>query len=267
MKRANDDMFIPVMPRILDPSLKFNEESILNSLEKSRTNFQQAKAEKSKEIITTQMDISAPVDTNKKSFITVLSKYKSYIFIVLGLVILVALVYYLYTKKFKKNKLDSISEDNNKSIDNNQVIDNSTSATEPKLTEENTKSKEEEFNNISNYLSNYIDTASESDSSEGYRSNIEVEDIESMVPPILVPIEEDDNVSEDDTVSEKNSLDFEEMSKIEELDDIVDEDVNTEEAEVVEEVEKDDGDETEEVDALLVEAEDPVDVFRKYTKS
>lgn len=47
-KYANDDMFVPVMPRILDPSLKFTENSILDSLEKNRISFKEDSLKKKK---------------------------------------------------------------------------------------------------------------------------------------------------------------------------------------------------------------------------
>lgn len=234
MKRASDDMFIPVMPRILDPSLKFTEESILTSLEKSTSNFQKSrdKSAESQVNINVKDLPSSDGQFPKKSFITIISKYKSYIFIILGLVVLVALLYLLYTKKFKKSKEE---------VKENQPV----SISEP------VGAEVEKVEKISNYLSNYIDTVSEcSENSDTKESNIEVEDIESMVPPNLVPIEEDYELS----TEYEPSTGEDEGERITLLEEEIEEPP-------VEE------DEDYGVDELLMEAEDPVDIFKKYTQS
>lgn len=249
MKRASDDMFIPVMPRILDPSLKFTEESILTSLEKSTSNFQKSRDKSvDSQVNINVKDLSPGAEqTSKKSFITIISKYKSYIFIILGLVVLVALLYLLYTKKFKKSK-EEVKE-----------------TTPPVSSPEPVKAEDEKVEKISSYLSNYIDTVSEcSENSDTKESNIEVEDIESMVPPNLVPIEEEDyelsteyepsvEGGEEEMAEEKITLLEEETDGMDVVDGI--DEPPTEE------------DEDYGVDELLMEAEDPVDIFKKYTQS
>lgn len=238
MKRASDDMFIPVMPRILDPSLKFTEESILTSLEKSTANFQKSRDKQVENNTVVEMKEVGVEQTSKKSFITIISKYKSYIFIILGLVVLVALLYLLYTKKFKSV---STQENNTKESKEEQPV----------------AVEKEKVDKISNYLSNYIDTSSECSSSDTKENNIEVEDIDTIVPPTLVSIQEEEEehisiISEDkDKLNNVEEYNFE----------------SDPEEEKITMLEEDTQPEEEEVDVLLTEAEDPVDIFKKYTQS
>jgi len=262
MKKAVDDMFIPVMPRILDPSLKFNEESILSGLEKSRLDFQKTKNanEVAIDIPDTEGDVS---DSNKKSFITVIAKYKLYIFIILGVIILCGMIYYFY-RQYKKT---NIKEKKSDILENNPVNTKSKENTENLENKDNKKSVSE----ISNYLSNYIDVASESDSSSVVE-NVEIEDLDSIIPPILVPIEEEIN-SDADSVSDTDSMGGERFENLNfESDTESEQDIkeNTESADNVnvDMTEDEDAEDKalEEPDTLLQEAHDPVDIFNKYNK-
>ena len=51
---SNDDMFVSVMPRILDPSMKFTKESLINSMRPSKVNKTTQELPKEQEQITTK---------------------------------------------------------------------------------------------------------------------------------------------------------------------------------------------------------------------
>lgn len=245
-------MFIPVMPRILDPSLKFTEESILTSLEKSTANFQKSRDKSVENNTVVEIKEAGTEQASKKSFITIISKYKSYIFIILGLVVLVALLYLLYTKKFKSKETKKVDTGDGKE-------------------EQPTAVEKEKVDKISNYLSNYIDTASECSSSDTKENNIEVEDIDTMVPPTLVSIQEEEEqssvTSDDDNKSNNVDEEYDFESDTDEKITILEEEEI--QPKVIVEYMEGDGDEedSDEVDVLLTEAEDPVDIFKKYTQA
>lgn len=245
MKKAVDDMFIPVMPRILDPSLKFDEESIISSLEKSKNDFQKSKHSNNDIVIDIPND---KVDnSNKKSFINIIAEYRIHILVILGVILLCGLIYYFYKQYKKNNKKEKPLENDTVSVISNETNNESV--------ELDTKNKEKSVSDISNYLSNYIDVASESDSSSVIE-NVEIEELDSIVPPTLIPIDEETNsiMSSEDNVRFEN-LDFE--SDIEDK-------LDNEEDKTANIVSEDEEDKAE--DTLLQEAHDPVDIFNKYNK-
>ncbi len=255
MKKAVDDMFIPVMPRILDPSLKFDEESIISSLEKSKIDFQKSKNVNTDVVIDIPKESSDVDNSNKKSFITIIAKYKIHILVILGVILLCGLIYYFYKQYKKNNKKDKSLENKTSETVSSEAAIASTNPVDADI--ETKETKENSVSAISNYLSNYIDVASESDSSSVIE-NVEIEELDSIVPPTLIPIDEETNsiMSSEDNVRFEN-LDFESDS----------EDKLEEETEKVNIIYKDEEKEEASVeDTLLQEAHDPVDIFNKYNK-
>lgn len=286
-KYANDDMFIPVMPRILDPSLKFTENSILDSLEKSRINFKEDSLKnKDSHIIDMPVSVVPKLSTEKKSVITVIAKYKIHIILLISIILLVVIIYYVY-KKYKSDKNTKVEEKPN-------IISNDNKKIEPKEKVDNEK--------ISSYLSNYINTDVDSDGDSDEESekegskelntnvilvdrnsrggnanskcvkgkddkgkvieifeNIEVEEVDIIIPKNLSSIEEIEEGSEDDNWD--SHIDFQP-----EEDDVsirnVDENKEATYCEVSE------AEEVKEVDVLLEDAEpqdnNPIDIFNKY---
>lgn len=281
-KYANDDMFVPVMPRILDPSLKFTENSILDSLEKSRISFKEDSLKKKESHV---IDIPKQATNEKKSVITVIAKYKIHIILLISIVLLVVIIYYVY-KKYKTNKPDNI------------LINTSTNI----ISEDNTNLKEKEkvdTNKISSYLSNYIDSSKDSDieESDGEEERFEEVGKNKQVYGNAEVVERNNNenrsgngnkevfenieVEEVEIIIPKNLSSIEELSEFAELDDYEnDENISNadsdkakvEEVEEREDEEEDDyenvNNESGEVDMLLEEAEpqdhNPIDVFNKY---
>lgn len=80
---SNDDMFVSVMPRILDPSMKFTKESLINSNKPVTTEPKPVK--------------SKPVE-NK----SIISEYKYYIIIIISILIFLVIIYFIY--KYYDNK-------------------------------------------------------------------------------------------------------------------------------------------------------------------
>ncbi len=256
-KYANDDMFIPVMPRILDPSLKFTENSILDSLEKSRINFKEDSLKKKEShIIDMPVVATTPVLTEKKSVITVIAKYKIHIILLISIILLVVIIYYVY-KKYKSDKSTKvdiepdISSKDNKNIESEEKVDN---------------------NKISSYLSNYINTDDE-DSDEdidedSYEDNEEKKNVKLVERNNKsVDVFENIEIEEVDIIIPKN------LSSIEEIEDdnIVDEDWDTNsdfQKEIENYDEKKEESEVSEMDTLLTDAEpqddNPIDIFNKY---
>lgn len=264
-KYANDDMFIPVMPRILDPSLKFTENSILDSLEKSRINFKEDSLKKKEShIIDMPVVATTPVLTEKKSVITVIAKYKIHIILLISIILLVVIIYYVY-KKYKSDKSTKvdiepdISSKDNKNIESEEKVDN---------------------NKISSYLSNYINTDDEDsdedidedsyeDNDEKNNSNYEEKKNVKLVERNnkSVDVFENIEIEEVDIIIPKN------LSSIEEIEDdnIVDEDWDTNsdfQKEIENYGEKKEESEVSEMDTLLTDAEpqddNPIDIFNKY---
>jgi hypothetical protein len=272
-KYANDDMFIPVMPRILDPSLKFTENSILDSLEKSRINFKEdSLKKKDSHIIDMPVSVVPKLSTEKKSVITVIAKYKIHIILLISIILLVVIIYYVY-KKYKSDKNPKVEEKLNITSSDNQL---NTECIENVKKVDNDK--------ISSYLSNYINTDGDSDSDEESEKggskelntnvvivdrnnkgisdkgkvieifeNIEVEEVDIIIPKNLSSIEEIEEGSEDNDWD--SHIDFQPEEVILEGND----NENKEEEEIVE---------VKKVDVLLEDAEpqdnNPIDIFNKY---
>jgi Ca2+/Na+ antiporter len=280
-KYANDDMFIPVMPRILDPSLKFTENSILDSLEKSRINFKEDNLKKKEShVIDMPISIAPQLSTEKKSVITVIAKYKIHIILLISIILLVVIIYYVY-KKYKSDKNTKVEEEPNISSNDNKTLE----------CEEKVDNKK-----ISSYLSNYItadDADEDSDTEYSEKDtvecsekdfendiiknknvklvernntkkvdvfeNIEVEEVDIIIPKNLSSIEEVEEVEEDSENEDDNwdtNIDFQQEDDKEV--DAVKEEYN-EEKEVSE---------LSEMDMLLEDAEpqehNPIDIFNKY---
>lgn len=274
-KYANDDMFVPVMPRILDPSLKFTENSILDSLEKSRISFKEDSLKKKESHV---IDIPKQLNNEKKSVITVIAKYKIHIILLISIILLVVIIYYVY-KKYKTNKSD------------NDVINTNTNI----ISEDNTNLKEKvDTDKLSSYLSSYIDSSKDSDIEESEKGSEiggeRFEEVEKGVEKKSEVVErnnrtkdifENIEVEEVDIIIPKNLSSIEELEEIAELDGSENGDYmgnihnyepevkNNARDEVEDDYEKVDTESVKsEVDMLLEDAEpqdhNPIDIFNKY---
>jgi len=233
---ASDDLYIPVMPRILDPSLKFNQDSMLSGLEKSKNNLRNSKSntpiisndnQSSDKImvksIATPGDESSSFSSKKESIITVVSKYKTVIIVLIVIILLAIVIYFVY-KKFYKNK-DTPQYEN--------VIGGDTS---PSGKESSVKERPEEnttpgppvstnIQEMENYLSKYItedSEASESGDSVAVevteKANLHIDNINDIIPekipdwsskglPDIAEVDEYESESEagsDNVVGSKN---------------------------------------------------------------
>jgi hypothetical protein len=180
-KYSSDDMFIPVMPRILDPSLKFDSESLMKSMDISKTRFK-------KEVKDHIIDIESPdtlslnesnacenTEIKKASVISIVSKYKYYAIIFVAILVFIVVIYFIY--KYFSSKKES---ENNTSVDIvNKPSDNTLS---DDVKAEEITNKE----NIKNYLSEYIDIISdttesnEDDTEEAKNWNITPENLDTL---------------------------------------------------------------------------------------
>lgn len=94
---SRDDSFVPIMPRILDPELKFDEKSIMAGIEKSQKTFETAKS------AATAATTAVP---KKTSVMKLVVEYKFYIIIALVLIVAIFLLYRYFKGRKKTTNVD-----------------------------------------------------------------------------------------------------------------------------------------------------------------
>lgn len=98
MQFAKDDL-LTVMPRILDPTLRFDEEAIIKGLQSSKEKYASDKKNYNND------SVAIDIPEEKTSIVTVAVKYKYHMLAVLVSVIIIFLCYKMYNHYFgKKNK-------------------------------------------------------------------------------------------------------------------------------------------------------------------
>ncbi len=250
-KYSSDDMFIPVMPRILDPSLKLNGKSLVKSMEITEGRFKESKEDVCN-LPTNSHIIDMPKDNEKKGLV-IASKYKYYALIFVSVLVFIILIYFIY-KYFSKKKETKPEDVNTKPSEELKM------PTEDKIKAEADAKK---------YISEYIDITSDTDSEDDVikQENVplvnNLEAIKEERPPspiVNVSIENFDNLNivkqepmsngwENASVSSKGTV----IEYIE--DDVLFENADSEREEVDDEEEKttDDNDDT-----------DSLQYFNKY---
>jgi len=151
----NNENFISVVPRIIDPEMKFTTKSIQNLNNANGKHNKVPNKQITQQAVKNTKDIAVPT----------LSFYNNYKYIiiigliVIGLIVIILLIYYLYkknkdkqTKIHNKESIGKDSEDAKKSTDN--VSSGGTDSAEKKK-------------NIDKYISNYILNDDEDSDSEG----------------------------------------------------------------------------------------------------
>lgn len=99
MQYSREDELPTVMPRILDPNLQFDEQSILKGLQTSKDKYSADK----KCYLSDSVVINIPEDPiEKTSVVTVVVKYKYHMLAVLVAIVLIFLAYKLYKYYFTK---------------------------------------------------------------------------------------------------------------------------------------------------------------------
>lgn len=152
-KYSSDDMFIPVMPRIVDPSLQLNGKSLMKSMEITENRFKENKDSENNKIANTcppnDHIINIPNCGEKKEII-ISSKYKYYALIFVSILVFITIIYFIY-KYFSKKK----QEENDNSAKKKITEDKINSESEDKIKTEIEAKK---------YISEYIDIISDTDS-------------------------------------------------------------------------------------------------------
>jgi hypothetical protein len=93
---SRDDSFVPIMPRILDPELKFDEKSIMAGIEKSQKTFETAKSA-----------ATVTAVPKKTSVMKLVVEYKFYIIIALVLIVAIFLLYRYFKGRKKTTNVDT----------------------------------------------------------------------------------------------------------------------------------------------------------------
>jgi len=107
MQYSKDEELPTVMPRILDPTLQFDEQSILKGLQTSKDKYSSDK----KCFLNESVIINIPEDpVEKTSVVTVLVKYKYHMLAVLVAIVLIFLAYKLYKYYFTKKTEEVVPE-------------------------------------------------------------------------------------------------------------------------------------------------------------
>lgn len=152
-KYSSDDMFIPVMPRILDPSLKLNGKSLMKSMEITESRFKENKESDNNKTLSNCDPRDHVIDVaecNKKKELVISSKYKYYALIFVSILVFIVLIYFIY-KYFSKKK-----QDENKTP-------TETDSSEGKNKQSN-EEKDKTEADAKKYISEYIDIISDTDS-------------------------------------------------------------------------------------------------------
>ena len=152
--KFNNDDVITVVPRIIDPNMKFTKESIDNINIKPNKNIV-CEVKTQDEKINNQIE----VDNVKSIEIGFFAKYKVYILIIVIIILLLCIIVIIY-KYCNKNKNNNINQQNNENNDNNDKIQNIKIDQNNQNNQEN-KQIEMKKNiikkqEINNYLSNFI---------------------------------------------------------------------------------------------------------------
>lgn len=148
----NNDNFISVVPRIIDPEMKFTTKSIQNLNNANGKHNKVPNKQVTQQAMKNTKDIPVPTVSfyNNYKYIIIIG------LIVIGLIVIILLIYYLY----KKNKDKQTKIHNKESIENdNQDV--------KKLTDNVSSSgpdTAEKKKNIDKYISNYILNDDDSDS-------------------------------------------------------------------------------------------------------
>lgn len=114
MQFSKDDL-PTVMPRIFDPSLKFDEETILQGLQNSKEKFCSAKKASNESVV---IDIPEP----KTSVVTVIVKYKYHMLAVMIAILLIFFSYKVYKKYFAESS-KTVDKDANQAITASEDIE------------------------------------------------------------------------------------------------------------------------------------------------
>lgn len=206
-KYSSDDMFIPVMPRILDPSLKFDNNSLIKSMDVSRDRFKKESITENKDhiininndsdILENKQQSTDEIPSKKESVLKIVSNYKFYAIIFVSILVFIVLIYFIYnyfSSKKKKEDGDIKKEDDS-------------------IKKEDDNPKIEEVQKVKNYLSEYIDIHSDVDTESNIHSDMDNSEIKNnwnINPENLEKLSI--NSKDLDVISE-------ETSKFEELDD------------------------------------------------
>lgn len=183
-KIVNDDV-ITVVPRIIDPNMKFTKESIQN-IELKNKNVT-CKIEN----ISTN-DENSIKDENIQNSINIgfFAKYKTYIFVIIIIILLICIIYLIYKYVTNKKK---------KEIENENTFNKDDKPKEIENTNNVLKKKE-----INNYLSNFILDEDEDEENQTSFSNTNLNldnnktnlDINYEIPVINEPIDNSKKIVE-----------------------------------------------------------------------
>jgi hypothetical protein len=143
----NNDNFVSVLPRIIDPGMQFTKQSILNSNAKNENQQPVSKSSGSENSVSLEKKEVLDVVQNQKSN-SFLSDYKYIIFMVIISIVIIIIVYFIY--KYFDNK------------NNPKTIESSPAKEEIKLLVD----KDKKDDNIKEYISNYIIKDEEEDEDE-----------------------------------------------------------------------------------------------------
>lgn len=155
----NNDNFVSVLPRIIDPGMQFTKQSILNSNAKTETQLPVGKSAGSENSVSLEKKEVLGVVQNQKSN-SFLSDYKYIIFMVIISIVIIIIVYFIY--KYFDNK------NNPKKIESTPVKE------EIKLLVD----KDKKDDNIKEYISNYIIKDGDDDDDDEHNEIKEDEDNE-----------------------------------------------------------------------------------------
>jgi hypothetical protein len=155
--KFNNDDVITVVPRIIDPNMKFTKESIDNINIKPNKNIV-CEVKTQDEKINNQIE----VDNVKSIEIGFFAKYKVYILIIVIIILLLCIIVIIY-KYCNKNKNNNINQQNNENNDNNDNNDKIQNIKIDQNNQNNQENKQIEMKKniikkqeINNYLSNFI---------------------------------------------------------------------------------------------------------------
>ncbi len=190
----NNENFVSVLPRIIDPGMQFTKESIQNSNVKNITD-NKLSISKSSPILEKKENLDIEQSPKGNSF---LSDYKYVILMIIISIIVIIIIYFIYKYFDTLNEKNNLKENNNLDIKGNDKL----------LTKDVKDAKDE---NVKEYISNYIINDDENDNLEddeedlkedNTTNNIDVVDVISNVntpnenttiPIIVKPLYNDSN--------------------------------------------------------------------------